>query len=1496
MIQLPLLAKSDLDSNTTNVSLLVEFETDKKFYIGTRKGNFEEQYTHITEGIPEGEELSYEEFQSFAWTEQYNAIEENHPALHQLITDQVEWLEENWWTNQSNWTYYAVIMYLFQDPTTSYWDYVENWDSPPQIDADEPPPVASFDELMAWWEDNMGGTPAVPETEQTFTLLEYIEDRDMKISAIKEKIDIKTKKIQLSNINITLSNAIIDGVRFSDKFQEITNDFVVGTVINVYYQTGSAKKLSDCIQIAKLKISRYTHDIKTVKITANDVSVESFYVELPTAKNYVYEGEETFAKYSGMPIPILYGHLKAAPCVVWIDGFETGQFYEENGIYLLPDNSALPDSNSEIQGIKSFESFGNFKTHTMIHDILQMKLGDSLCGIPPINPQLSRDTIYTNYYVGNWQFIPPSQDSNYNDRIQLVTDYGGERTNLADGILWCTEFVKANTGLGHYKLYMASPFKWQPEIGMTPNFHSQALVGQFQAYHIRTHTAYTGGSANNISLLPSQDETLPFYLRYDNDFLSKFLYEEDLNIYTHGKHRADDGTMGGSDDWEDYADFVYSGDNGWEWKWGASVITFPPIKCDATPYAQQVEDSAGNITETIFPTDFILHCRWRYKDNPVNPDDNYFTVKCDIYPSNPSVDEGILNAGSLGESDLEFSYDSTGIPANRENNFDNMQDDYEIYDYYNGYTGSSTVQEGVHYATYIQLLKRSCHWNMQFRGARNNGGPYTDYRHSWMNRTSASTENAAGTNTWEYITSGREEAPKHETTALTVYTAIGPEQDANPSDSGGMSTGKALKRMEFLGTMASRHWAQGSVFNNNFFVNARGRVGREYAMQYFTLENPNNFHEAAYQIGQLKDFTGTLYARHRLVQGSGQTQSGGGDDSDYNFEYYQHGGYLLDNELHSDEHWFYLIAFLELPDRKVVDIDGERYELMIEVFFNTNSDGALYSNAFIKDLEVTGVIGEAPCPRQNTDYDFTIKGNSTYKMAITGQYIGFIVDVATGESYPSGGSGDWNDEVFSDFNIAKNIRLCYGRMIEENNPDGTIGVSKVEVKQYITHFDDYNTGAESDNGYGFGPDSGRDITDGGNVVLKNESGQWFTESPAKQMVTNPVDIMTNVMETELGYSGGFDAAKLFKTQQANNDIALQFSVNEQINSQKLVENIARHSRSMFRFRTRDGKMVMETIKNTYDDSDLDKTINTKNILNYKYDKTKIEDVAMVCRVKYAYDYGNENLDRVTPDLVHDGQFDDLTMQNAYAKYYGVQEDNYNTGEYLIEDYALEFEAEYIQDEWSALYLRDYLFEFHKHQHLIIKMKISLSEGLELEVGDIVNFDSDIGGMKAYGHSITQAYMLLDQIILPYFIVTSVIKKLDSVDVEVMQMHDLTQYVYNQAYSGTPIYDDSGEYVGESLGEGVSGYCTLPDNSTIESTEQDCYEVLSGSSWSAEAPLVLGDINGDGNIDVLDVVFMVNHVLGVSPLFDDQLIRADMNDNGSVDVTDVILLINIILGA
>ena len=55
-------------------------------------------------------------------------------------------------------------------------------------------------------------------------------------------------------------------------------------------------------------------------------------------------------------------------------------------------------------------------------------------------------------------------------------------------------------------------------------------------------------------------------------------------------------------------------------------------------------------------------------------------------------------------------------------------------------------------------------------------------------------------------------------------------------------------------------------------------------------------------------------------------------------------------------------------------------------------------------------------------------------------------------------------------------------------------------------------------------------------------------------------------------------------------------------------------------------------------------------------------------------------------------------------------------------------------------------------------------------------------------------------------------------------------------------------------------------------------------------IILGDIGGDGIINVLDVVSMVNLVL--SDGYDE---IADMNSDGVVNVLDVVILVGIILG-
>ena len=59
-------------------------------------------------------------------------------------------------------------------------------------------------------------------------------------------------------------------------------------------------------------------------------------------------------------------------------------------------------------------------------------------------------------------------------------------------------------------------------------------------------------------------------------------------------------------------------------------------------------------------------------------------------------------------------------------------------------------------------------------------------------------------------------------------------------------------------------------------------------------------------------------------------------------------------------------------------------------------------------------------------------------------------------------------------------------------------------------------------------------------------------------------------------------------------------------------------------------------------------------------------------------------------------------------------------------------------------------------------------------------------------------------------------------------------------------------------------------------------------------ILLGDINADEAIDVLDVVIAVNIVIEEYSPSDYEINAADMNQDGILNVQDVILLLNIIL--
>ena len=60
------------------------------------------------------------------------------------------------------------------------------------------------------------------------------------------------------------------------------------------------------------------------------------------------------------------------------------------------------------------------------------------------------------------------------------------------------------------------------------------------------------------------------------------------------------------------------------------------------------------------------------------------------------------------------------------------------------------------------------------------------------------------------------------------------------------------------------------------------------------------------------------------------------------------------------------------------------------------------------------------------------------------------------------------------------------------------------------------------------------------------------------------------------------------------------------------------------------------------------------------------------------------------------------------------------------------------------------------------------------------------------------------------------------------------------------------------------------------------------------PILMGDLNGDGINNLMDVLLCVQFVMGMSELEEDELNRVDVNYDGVIDIFDVLLIVDLVL--
>ena len=76
---------------------------------------------------------------------------------------------------------------------------------------------------------------------------------------------------------------------------------------------------------------------------------------------------------------------------------------------------------------------------------------------------------------------------------------------------------------------------------------------------------------------------------------------------------------------------------------------------------------------------------------------------------------------------------------------------------------------------------------------------------------------------------------------------------------------------------------------------------------------------------------------------------------------------------------------------------------------------------------------------------------------------------------------------------------------------------------------------------------------------------------------------------------------------------------------------------------------------------------------------------------------------------------------------------------------------------------------------------------------------------------------------------------------------------------------------------------------------DCGECISLENICDDCELIIGDIDGDGLVNVVDVVLLVNIVLSSSSLSAELACVADFNGDGSINVVDIVNLVTFVLG-
>ena len=431
------------------------------------------------------------------------------------------------------------------------------------------------------------------------------------------------------------------------------------------------------------------------------------------------------------------------------------------------------------------------------------------------------------------------------------------------------------------------------------------------------------------------------------------------------------------------------------------------------------------------------------------------------------------------------------------------------------------------------------------------------------------------------------------------------------------------------------------------------------------------------------------------------------------------------------------------------------------------------------------------------------------------------------------------------------------------------------------------------------------------------------------ILTKPADIVNDILfqeykldnfEDVYSSKSSTEKSREYHTNQ-DYDIGewdLAFSVTDKTKISTLLTDISLNSKSFTTYSTSTGSIKYPTIKDFYTPDEPHYTVNPNNTINFKYQRTREEDVKSSISLSYKKDYSSGGYTKTTDKYtIKDFVSSFSAYEDAYKKYYGIS-DNEDLSKNFIS-----FNSDFIRSDETAREFCRYNLMQRMNQRIIVDFQYQLFDDLfDIECGDIIRFTSKPNNQNIYGVDITTITELNSQLLYPFFMILSVEKDTSKCQLKIkaIQLHSLihkpsqaqdfaTAFPPSSVESpddfvgipNLPLSDDDDtdpvpvfgctDETANGIGPNDEG---LPEDTGAynpDATEDD-------GSCQYHPPM--GDVNFDGTVNVLDVVIMINAILTDIPggaeafLTEDQYAVADLNGDNTIDILDIVSLINIVL--